>query len=91
MADDVVAVLGEALSNVARHADASVAEVSLVVGSGTVTVTVVDNGVGIPEGGRRSGLKNLAERAEKLGGELLVESPRDGGSRLVWRVPLAGG
>ncbi|WP_344632186.1 sensor histidine kinase [Streptomyces glaucosporus] len=91
VADDVVAVLGEALSNVARHADASAAEVSLVAGSGVLAVAVADNGVGIPEAGRRSGLRNLAERAEKLGGELLIESSDGGGSRLVWRVPLTPG
>ncbi|MFP8885449.1 sensor histidine kinase [Streptomyces mangrovi] len=90
VADHVVAVLAEALSNVARHARAAVAEVSLVVARGSLTATVADDGVGIPEGGRRSGLVNLAERAEKLGGELLVERPPSGGSRLVWRVPLDG-
>ncbi|MFP8963349.1 GAF domain-containing protein [Streptomyces nanhaiensis] len=90
VADHVVAVLAEALSNVARHARAAVAEVSLVVAGGSLTATVADDGVGIPEGGRRSGLVNLAERAEKLGGELLVERPPSGGSRLVWRVPLDG-
>ncbi|MGY1454825.1 GAF domain-containing protein [Streptomyces sp. SS8] len=90
VAEHVVAVLAEALSNVARHARAAVAEVSLVVAGGSLTATVADDGVGIPEGGRRSGLVNLAERAEKLGGELLVERPPAGGSRLVWRVPLDG-
>ncbi|MDH2411294.1 GAF domain-containing protein [Streptomyces chitinivorans] len=90
VADHVVAVLAEALSNVARHARAAVAEVSLVVAGGSLTATVADDGVGIPEGGRRSGLVNLAERAGKLGGELLVERPPSGGSRLVWRVPLDG-
>jgi signal transduction histidine kinase len=91
VADHVVAVLAEALSNVARHARATAAEVSLVVAGGFLTATVADDGVGVPEGGRRSGLVNLAERAGKLGGELLVERPPSGGSRLVWRVPLSGG
>ncbi|PJE95226.1 histidine kinase [Streptomyces carminius] len=91
VADHLVAVLAEALSNVARHARATAAEVSLTVGSGTLTAVVGDNGVGIPEGGRRSGLRNLAERAAKLGGELLVEAPEGRGSRLTWRVPLGRG
>jgi signal transduction histidine kinase len=86
--DHVVAVLGEALSNVARHARATAAEVSLVVRSGTLTLTVTDDGVGTPEEGRRSGLHNLAERARKLGGELTLDPPPGGGTRLVWRVPL---
>jgi hypothetical protein len=91
VADHVVAVLAEALSNAARHARAAAAEVSLVVAGGSLTATVADDGVGVPQGGRRSGLANLAERAGKLGGELLVERPPSGGSRLVWRVPLSGG
>ncbi|NUK23148.1 sensor histidine kinase [Streptomyces lunaelactis] len=90
VADDVVAVLGEALTNVARHARASKAEVSLVAQSGTLTVTVLDDGAGIAEDGRRSGLRNLAERAERLGGELSVVHAASGGTRLEWRVPLAG-
>jgi signal transduction histidine kinase len=89
--DHAVAVLGEALANVGRHAQASSADVSLVVRSGELTVTVADNGVGISDGGRRSGLRNLAERAELLGGELTIDAPSGGGTRLVWRVPLPVG
>lgn len=87
--DQVMAVLSEALTNVARHAHARSADVFLQVGEGHVTLTVQDDGVGTPVGGRRSGLQNLAERAARLGGELRVESPETGGTRLVWRVPLA--
>ncbi|MFG2125242.1 ATP-binding protein, partial [Streptomyces sp. NPDC048710] len=53
-----------------------------------VFLTVGDNGVGIPSGGRRSGLRNMAERAEQLGGHLAVSSPEGGGATLEWRVPL---
>ncbi|WP_055554989.1 GAF domain-containing protein [Streptomyces sp. NBRC 110028] len=88
VADHAAAVLAEALSNVARHAHATTADIALVVASGTLTVTVADNGVGVPEGGRRSGLRNLEERALEFGGEMTVEIPPDGGTRLVWRVPL---
>ncbi|MES4908786.1 MULTISPECIES: GAF domain-containing protein [unclassified Streptomyces] len=88
VADDVVAVLAEALSNIARHARARGAEISLAVGSGRLTLTVTDDGVGLPEGGRRSGLRNLTERAGKRGGELALEVPPGGGTRLVWSVPL---
>ncbi|MGW7364268.1 GAF domain-containing protein [Streptomyces sp. NPDC054841] len=91
VADEVVAVLGEALVNVARHARATNADVSVVAHAGTLTVTVTDDGVGIAEGGRRSGLRNLAERAGKLGGELSVTRGAGGGTRLVWRVPVPGG
>ncbi|MFI5797895.1 hypothetical protein [Streptomyces sp. NPDC051677] len=37
--------------------------------------------------GRRSGLRNMAERAEQLGGRLELGEPEGGGTTLVWRVP----
>ena len=87
-------VLREALSNMARHAGASRADVTVDVSQdGILSVIVTDDGIGLPEGGRRSGLRNLAERAEKLGGELRLgqaepAAPRPG-TRLEWRVPVA--
>ncbi|MDX3214106.1 GAF domain-containing protein [Streptomyces sp. ME02-6991-2B] len=89
VADEVVAVLGEALSNVARHAHAGSAEVALVVGSGSLTLTVTDDGVGLSEGGRRSGLANLAQRAEKLGGTFTAQARASSGTYLEWRVPVS--
>jgi signal transduction histidine kinase len=92
VADQVLAALREALSNAARHANASQVDVTVDAASdGMLTVLVTDNGTGIPDGGRRSGLRNLASRAEKLGGELCLE-PADPaasppGTRLEWRVP----
>ncbi|MFJ2670119.1 GAF domain-containing protein [Streptomyces sp. NPDC087525] len=96
VADHVVAVLGEALSNVARHARATGAEVSLVVREHRLTLTVSDNGVGLAPDCPRSGLDNLAGRAETLGGRLTVlpvEATDHGGAgqrgtRLVWTVPV---
>ncbi|MER7468083.1 GAF domain-containing protein [Streptomyces sp. NPDC097981] len=90
LADEVLAVIGEALTNVARHAGATSAEVAIAAADGVLTVSVTDDGVGMPEGGRRSGLRNLAERAERLGGELSVSTPglRARGTALQWRVPL---
>ncbi len=88
VAEQVLAVVGEALSNTAQHAHASAVDVSLSVRDRKLTLTVEDNGVGIPPDGRRSGLRNLAKRAENMGGEMSVEAPAEGGSRLVWCVPL---
>ncbi|WP_428956751.1 sensor histidine kinase [Streptomyces sp. cg35] len=91
--DDVVAVLGEALTNVARHARATSAEVALVVRGRALTLTVEDNGVGIPDtpDGHRSGLANLAARARGRGGTLTTTAREAGGTRLEWQVPLKDG
>ncbi|GAA2734531.1 sensor histidine kinase [Streptomyces nogalater] len=87
-ADHVVAVLSEALANIARHAHADRADVALETDGTEVRLTVTDNGVGIPPGGRRSGLRNMAERARNLGGDLELGCPEGGGTRLVWYAPL---
>ncbi|MFG2917432.1 GAF domain-containing protein [Kitasatospora sp. NPDC048298] len=88
VAEHVVAVLGEALSNAARHAKANRVEVALHATGQRVVLTVQDNGVGVPEQGRRSGLRNLAERAHGLGGAFEVISPTEGGTRLTWSAPV---
>ncbi|MFD0886231.1 sensor histidine kinase, partial [Streptosporangium algeriense] len=88
VAEHLLAVLREALSNVVRHARATKAGVSVEVRGERLTLTVTDNGAGMPQDGRRSGLRNLAERAERLGGSLDIASPPEGGTRLEWSVPL---
>ncbi|WP_432149887.1 GAF domain-containing protein [Streptomyces sp. bgisy029] len=88
VAEHVVAALGELLSNAARHAHATRVEVSLKATADEVRLTVSDNGGGIPEQSRRSGLDNLAERARQVGGALELSTPDGGGSRLLWRAPL---
>ncbi len=87
----MLSALREALSNAARHAQATRIEVSVDVDAdGCLILRVIDDGVGIPEGGRRSGLVNLRTRAEKLGGELrLAAGPSGSGTELTWRVPAA--
>ncbi|WP_370409925.1 GAF domain-containing protein [Streptomyces fradiae] len=89
-ADEVLAVVGEALTNVARHARARHAEVAVVAERGTLAVTVTDDGIGIPPGASRSGLRNLTERAAHLGGTLTLRPRPDParGTVLDWRVPL---
>ncbi|MFH9570693.1 GAF domain-containing protein [Streptomyces sp. NPDC017230] len=88
IAEHVVAVLSEALTNVARHARADRVAVALQTDGEEVRLTVHDNGVGVPADGRRSGLRNMAERAGQLGGELRITSPDGGGTTLVWRAPV---
>jgi len=88
IADHVIAVLSEALTNIARHARANRADVALETDGREVRLTVADNGVGIPAEGRRSGLRNMEERARQLGGELEWTTPPGGGTKLVWRAPV---
>ena len=87
IAEHLIAVLREALSNVARHSGATQVSVTVDVTAGWLSVLVRDNGCGIPEGASRSGLRNMAGRAEKLGGELRLLQAEGGGTELEWRVP----
>ena len=89
---ELLAVLREALSNVARHAGATRADVTVSIadtdGGCDLVLTVQDNGSGIKPGSRRSGLANMADRASALGGSLRAEPAADGGTALEWRVPI---
>ncbi len=95
MAAQLVAALREGLSNAARHAHASRVDVTvngvapMPDDRPAVTLTVTDDGVGIPPGRtRRSGLRNLRDRARSLGGDAWVGPGPDGnGTTLTWRVP----
>ncbi|MFE1959922.1 GAF domain-containing protein [Streptomyces sp. NPDC059479] len=89
IADHLIAVLVEALSNIARHARATAVDVRLVVAPGELSLTVADNGVGFGPEAARSGLKNIKERSVALGGAFVHDTPPEGGARLVWRVPLS--
>ncbi|GAA1018231.1 histidine kinase [Acrocarpospora pleiomorpha] len=88
VAAHVLAVLQEALSNLVRHAKASRADVSAEVTGGQIILLVEDNGIGLPGDGRRSGLRNLEERASQLGGTFQADAPDTGGTRLTWSAPL---
>ena len=87
MGEHLLAVLGEALTNIARHAAASKVLVT-VEAKEELLLRVVDDGVGIKPGGRRGGLRNMVERAESLGGTCAVDPRKQGGTILEWRVPL---
>jgi signal transduction histidine kinase len=87
VAEHLLGALREALSNAARHAQATRVEVT-VEGGLELVLLVRDNGVGIKETGRRSGLANLADRAALLGGSMHTGAADGGGTELEWRVPL---
>jgi signal transduction histidine kinase len=91
VADDVLLVLREALSNIARHADATAAQVELTASAAWFMLRVSDDGVGMtPEPGVPSGLRNAQRRAEALGGVMRMGSASPRGTSLVWMVPAAG-
>lgn len=85
---DLLAVLREALSNVVRHAAASAVEILVQARGGTLTVRVADDGRGMPDDVRTSGLKNLQARAERLGGTFEVRPNEPKGTLVEWCVPL---
>ncbi len=87
--DQLLPVLREALSNVARHAHATRADVQLVVGDGAVSLVVQDDGVGMHPDAAHSGLRNARRRADALGGVLELADAEPQGMILRWRVPLS--
>lgn len=89
LADELTAVLREALSNVARHAEASGVEVSLEVSASQLCLSVTDDGRGVGNPLRRSGLANLQERAARRGGTLTVTSRPNEGTQLRWQIALS--
>jgi len=90
LADQLVPVLRETLTNVAKHARARNVHVRLAVEAAHVELEVSDDGIGFPSSARPSGmgLANLQGRATALGGTLELDSVPGGGARVVWRVPL---
>ncbi|MEV4603369.1 GAF domain-containing sensor histidine kinase [Amycolatopsis sp. NPDC049253] len=88
LADHVEAVVREAVSNAVRHSAATTLTVAVVVREGKVTISVVDDGTGLPAEVSASGLGNLRERAESLGGTFALDSRPGCGVRLDWAAPL---
>jgi signal transduction histidine kinase len=86
---DVIAVVREALTNVAKHAHARSGHLSLHATTSQLTVTVSDDGSGLGPVSRVSGLDNMRRRAEDRGGSMvLAEVPDLGGTTIVWTVPV---
>jgi signal transduction histidine kinase len=83
-------VVSEALTNVAKYARASRADVTVRRVDGRVSVEVADDGVGGADAANGSGLRGLADRVAALDGTLSLESPAGGGTRLHAEIPLSG-
>ena len=85
--DHVLAVLREALTNVAKHAIATSVSVTLTVDD-YVRLVVADDGVGAATATSGQGLHNLTSRATALGGRFSIESAPGRGTTVTWEVPL---
>ena len=88
LAEEVLAVLREALTNVGKHARASQVVITVAVGD-EVRLVVADDGQGMSAGSSAGlGLRNMRQRAERLGGKVELGTSREGGTRLTWHVPI---
>lgn len=88
LGEDLEAVLREALTNVARHAGATSVQVRVAVIDSRLTLDVIDNGQGIGNTARRSGLRNMSVRAERHHGALAYAVPDGGGTQLTWHATV---
>ena len=89
LSEEVLAVLREALTNVGKHAHANQVVVTIAAGD-ELRLVVADDGDGMGDvASTGRGLKNLRQRAERLGGSVELGISREGGTRLTWHVPIA--
>jgi two-component system sensor histidine kinase DevS len=87
--DQLVATVTESLSNVARHANATQSEVTVVLDDGILRLTVADDGVGIAGAPKpNGGLSNIVWRATELGGTCQVQAGSPTGTVISWHVPV---
>ena len=88
LAADAGAVIREALTNVVRHAQAARTSVAVDATPDQLTISVTDDGIGLPAEPLYSGLANLRHRAERWGGELQLRPNIGSGTDVRWTVPL---
>jgi len=81
-------LVSEALTNIAKHADASTARVDITREDGCAVVEVADDGRGGADSVGGSGLRGLADRVEALAGSLTIDSPAGAGTRIRAEIPL---
>jgi signal transduction histidine kinase len=85
----LIATVNEALSNVARHAGATRVRVEISLHDRELVASVTDDGRGLPDDRKESGLVNLRTRAQVAGGTMTTSPGANGrGLKLTWRVPL---
>lgn len=84
---DVEAVVRETVSNIVRHSQATRASVAVRVSPAHITIEVSDDGIGIGDETRRSGLANLEARATKSGGTFRIDTATPHGTTIQWHIP----
>ena len=82
-------VASEALTNAAKHSQATVVELTAAHNGGVLTLEVHDDGVGGADASRGSGIVGLIDRVEALGGTITIASPPGGGTTISMRLPTA--
>jgi PAS domain S-box-containing protein len=82
-------VASEALTNAAKHAQASAVDIAVEADGGWLVLKIRDDGVGGADPSRGSGLISLRDRVQALGGALGVRSETGGGTELIARIPIA--
>jgi two-component system, NarL family, sensor histidine kinase DevS len=90
LADDILAVTREALSNCARHAHATAVSIYLALQDGLIRMDITDNGRGPGTAAHASGLTNMRRRAERNGGTFQLTAPDSGGTHLTWTARIGG-
>lgn len=88
LTDDAVAVVTEGLANILRHAEATTMSISISAAEGQLSIEIVDDGIGLRDKTRFSGLDNLRDRADHRGGSFEIQQAKPRGTRLAWSVPV---
>ena len=89
-AEHLLATLTEALSNIVRHARATIVEVVVERIDDDLVLRIRDNGIGISKLPHHEGrgLDNIVDRARTLGGSASISAPAEGGTMVTWQVPI---
>jgi signal transduction histidine kinase len=83
-------LVSEALTNTAKHAEATVARVTVEADDRWLRIQVSDDGIGGADPGRGSGLVGLSDRVAALDGKIAISSPPRGGTTMVAELPTTG-
>jgi signal transduction histidine kinase len=81
-------VVSEALTNAVKHSRATEITVHLRLANGRLAIEIQDDGIGGAQVGGGGGMRGIIDRVEALGGEVSVESPSGGGTRIAADIPV---